>query len=365
MKKQARSKIAIVCQYELLSDRVGGMDYFFWKFDKECKENDIDVDWFFPNEADFGEYKNLDIISCNYQAVEKFFLNYLQKNSNKRYDCHIFHFTELFSKTLKIIKNIDPSVKQIAIDHNPRPIDGYSIKKIIKKKINGFINRNSLDIIISVSKKSQMDFLNEFGFFHKNKNHLILNGITIRNNVIKNKGVFSGKFIVACNLRKEKGIQDLLYALQPLKNLNFTIDIYGKGNFENHLHNLRNILGLEKIVFFKGSTNNVLQKYVNYDYLLHPSHSETYCYSVVEALSVGLPVITTKKHGNILGLIKNTKNGFLFESKNINQLSNILFDLSKNKEQIFISKSDIKQLRNTLSTKKMVDEHLKVLKNIF
>ena len=37
-------KIAIICNYHLLSERVGGMDYFFWEFDKKCKENNIQIE---------------------------------------------------------------------------------------------------------------------------------------------------------------------------------------------------------------------------------------------------------------------------------------------------------------------------------
>ncbi len=34
-----RKKIAVVCNYGLTPNRVGGMDRFFWLFDKKCKEN--------------------------------------------------------------------------------------------------------------------------------------------------------------------------------------------------------------------------------------------------------------------------------------------------------------------------------------
>ena len=34
-------KIAVLCNYELLPERVGGMDCFFWQFDEKCKEKII------------------------------------------------------------------------------------------------------------------------------------------------------------------------------------------------------------------------------------------------------------------------------------------------------------------------------------
>ena len=41
-----KKKIAILCNYELLPERVGGMDQFFWQFDKKCKEYFLGLKWF-------------------------------------------------------------------------------------------------------------------------------------------------------------------------------------------------------------------------------------------------------------------------------------------------------------------------------
>ena len=41
-------KIAVICNYELLPERVGGMDRFFWLFNKQCLQLNYQIDWFFP-----------------------------------------------------------------------------------------------------------------------------------------------------------------------------------------------------------------------------------------------------------------------------------------------------------------------------
>ncbi|MDG2432747.1 MAG: hypothetical protein P8M54_09850, partial [Flavobacterium sp.] len=56
-----QKRIAVLCNYKLLPERVGGMDYFFWQFDANCKLNNIQVDWFFPNTAKHGQYSMLTI----------------------------------------------------------------------------------------------------------------------------------------------------------------------------------------------------------------------------------------------------------------------------------------------------------------
>lgn len=74
-------KIAILCNYELLPERVGGMDYFFWEFDVSCKRNNIQVDWFFPNKCDHGDYNKLTIFESGNQSIEVFFLILMPKTN--------------------------------------------------------------------------------------------------------------------------------------------------------------------------------------------------------------------------------------------------------------------------------------------
>ena len=40
-------RIAIICNYELLEDRVGEMDYFFWAFNKKGIEKNIKVSTYY------------------------------------------------------------------------------------------------------------------------------------------------------------------------------------------------------------------------------------------------------------------------------------------------------------------------------
>jgi hypothetical protein len=80
-------KIAVICNYKLLPERVGGMDYFFWTFDKKCKENNIDVDWFFPNSSNHGGYSRLTIYSNDLQNLENSFITFC-KHKECKYTHH-------------------------------------------------------------------------------------------------------------------------------------------------------------------------------------------------------------------------------------------------------------------------------------
>ena len=54
------------------------MDYFFWRFDAECKQNNHQVTWFFPNYDHFEGYENLSVIGCNVKSIEQTFLDYCE-----------------------------------------------------------------------------------------------------------------------------------------------------------------------------------------------------------------------------------------------------------------------------------------------
>jgi len=354
-------KIAVLCNYQLLSERVGGMDYFFWLFDKRCKENNIQVDWFFPNTSAHEGYKNLTITSCNYENIEHFFTNKVV-NSESNYSHVITHFIEVCSPIFKKMKHIT-NAQIIVVDHNPRPITGFKLLKKIEKRTKGILYLKYIDLLISVSNYSKNQLVKEFGARVNQKNKIIYNGLEISKFIKKTDFTFKGKFIVTSHLRKDKGIQDLILAVSNLRKemlIDFTVDIYGNGYYEDTLKELVKQLSLENVFIFKGNSTNLHEIYCNYDYLIHPSHGETFCYSVVESLLCNLPVITNN-HGNVLGLITENSNGFLYEEGRIDQLETIIKKVI-NKE-IAIENGLVKEPKvNELSLENMVSNYLNLLK---
>lgn len=326
--KMKNQIIAIVCDYKLLPERVGGMDYFFWLFDKKCKTNGIDAHWFFPNHSNHGGYNELTIFHSNNQNVETFFYNYCLTNEIN-YTHIITHFIELCLPVFKKIKKIT-SAKIIQVDHNPRPLNGYAKTKKLKRKIKGILYSKYIDVFVGVSEYCKNQLFSEFGHSIKAKTIVVFNGLEIDKFQKKTHFEFKGKFIVASHLRKQKGIQDLILAVSGLVkegNFNFEIDIYGSGDYQEVLQEMVENFSLQHYFVFKGSVTNLHTIYSQYDYLIHPSHGETFCYSVIESLLSNLPVITTKNHGNVLGMVIENQNGFLFEREDVKALQNILFKI--------------------------------------
>ena len=357
----SEKRIAVLCNYELLPERVGGMDHFFWRFDAAGKQNGIAIDWFFPNCSQHGDYSKLTILESNGQNIENFFLE-TYKSKPIVYSHIITHFIELCTPFFYKIKQLT-SAKIIVVDHNPRPIAGYPLKKRLEKRVKGILFSRSIDLFVGVSNYSKNQLVKEFGKQINKKSIVIFNGLEIDKFKKKSNYDFTNNFIVASHLRKEKGIQDLIVAVCNLEEqfkTNLKIDIYGEGYFEEELKKMIIQFSLTAIFSFKGSVSNLNEIYCNYDFLIHPSHGETFCFSVIESLLSGLPVITTRDQGNVLGLVEENINGFLFEVAKTGELTLILQKIVAQEYQINDFSANNKKV-NDLSLEKMVENHLKII----
>lgn len=354
-------QIAVICNYKLLEDRVGGMDYFYWAFDKKCKDQNIEVHWFFPNTANHGAYHTFNIIASKNETLEKCFLEFIT-TQKVYYSNVITHFIELCTPFYAQVKKFHKT-NVIAVDHNPRPFVGYPLKKRLNKKIKGFLYSKYIDLFLGVSDYTSNAILKDFGGRLKSKTHTVYNGVLIDDIIPKvtTRLKLNPKFLVVSHLRYSKGIQDLIQAVSLLSvNLQskIKIDVFGDGPYKNELMYLVKKQNLESAIIFRGSQSNLNQLYRNYDYLIQPTHMECFSLSILESLAANIPVVTTPVGGN-LEIIANSYNGFIFETKNSKELSRLLTDLIIGEKEI---KGNTRTLiENNFSIELMVKNHIKFI----
>jgi len=356
-----KQNIAIICNYELLADRVGGMDYFFWAFNEQCLEQNIQIDWFFPNKGTHGDYNKFNIIASNNSSIEANFTNYL-KNNSTNYTHVVTHFVELCTSFfVEVKKQINTNV--IAIDHNPRPLNGYPLLKRIKKKIKGRLYSKYIDQFIGVSDYTSNAILNDFGNFLSPKTKTVYNGVFIDDILPKTTERIkkNPKFLVVSHLRFSKGIQDLIKAVSALSSdlkKDLSIDVYGDGPYKKELHSLVASHQLASVFNFKGSSSTLSSTYQHYDYLLQPTHMECFSLSILESLAANIPVITTPVGGNE-EVITHTENGYIFKAEDINALTVLLQSIITGEKSI---KGNTRTLiENSFSIDLMVENHIKLL----
>lgn len=351
-------RIAVICNYTLNPSRIGGMDRFFVAYDKACKAKGFSVKWFFSGGKQFYFYKELDIETCKESSVEGSFLKFQQKNM-LIFDIVVTHFVELCTSFFKKVKHLDkPYV--IAVDHNPRPIDGFPLKKRIKNRLKGKVYSGYIDKFIGVSEYTKKQIIKDYGKKLASKTEVIYNGIAT-DEYSKRQESNYGRFIVASHLRPSKGIQDLVNAislLTPELKEGLKIDIFGEGPMEAELKALVKDENLEKQIYFCGSSPELPKLFQNYSYLLQPTYMECFSLSILESLAANVPVITTPVGGN-LEVIENGINGFVFETGNIEQFSEIIQNVLLQKISI---KNSVNQfIENKYYLEKMVNDHISLL----
>jgi glycosyltransferase involved in cell wall biosynthesis len=259
------------------------------------------------------------------------------------------------------VRNVT-SAKIIAVDHNPRPLGGYTWRKKIRKRINGVRFGKYIDTYVGVSEYTRRELIKDFGNGIASRIQVVYNGIDvsrIRKRVVRN--MRHPQFLVACHLRESKGIQDLIEAVSILPDLtkaHIHIDVYGDGPYRSILEEKTAAYGLQKQINFKGSSDKLFDIYANYDYLIHPTHMECFSLGLLESLAANVPVITTPVGGNEEA-VKHGVNGFIFAAKNIQALSSLLMNVFEGK--LSINEEVGEQIRNKFTIDMMVNNHLHLL----
>lgn len=139
------------------------------------------------------------------------------------------------------------------------------------------------------------------------------------------------------SITEMKGIFDVLYSISLHKeDLQEKIELHiaGKGEVLK-LQTLVETLGLSKIVFYHGwvAGKDKEEIFCNSDVFIHPSYFESFGIAIVEALSYGIPAITTEV-GGISDYLIDGENGFIVEQRNYEDIYNAITKFEKKRSLI-------------------------------
>ena len=155
-----------------------------------------------------------------------------------------------------------------------------------------------------------------------NKIEAIYKGIDLSSNQIdgerqKNSGL--KKIISAGRLVPWKGFATLIKIMKSLPDWQLTIA--GDGPIRNELENLIISLGLENRVKMAGSMSRevLLSELQMSDLFILNTSFESFSFQVVEAMHLGVPVITTNI-GNLKEIVEDGKEGILIKPDNENEI---------------------------------------------
>ncbi len=170
------------------------------------------------------------------------------------------------------------------------------------------------DKIISLSEGVKADLIR---MNHKlAKNIIVINNIGIEKTSILQKGKFQNskikKIIVCGRLIKLKGFHDVIAALPKiLKYITVELLILGDGPEKNKLEQQSKSLGVDKNVKFLGFQNNPEEFISQADLFVLSSYYEGFGNVIIEAMSLGVPVVATDCPYGPGEIISDGENGLL------------------------------------------------------
>ena len=216
------------------------------------------------------------------------------------------------AKLIPLIKNI--SVKPVfAVNHTAK----YKQTKFYKKA----------DLIFSVNKTIILELIN-FGI-NKNKCIYCPNVLVNLPNV-KPKLINKNKIVIGAlgRMVEKKGFYDYIDALKIIKKKVFSFEAILAGDgilYKDLVKYAEEIPELE----FSGWINNKQEFFSKIDIFCQPSHFEPFGLTIIEAMSYGKAVISTKCDGPVEILNTNKKNGILVSRKKPSEMTDAIISLIK------------------------------------
>ncbi len=239
----------------------------------------------------------------------------------------------------------------------------YNRRRLIKffKVIDGF-TYSRYDKIVCVSKQVEKALIMWCpGTAHKTI--VVKNAIPISNRLNFKVNKYYDIIFVG-RLGRVKGVDILLKAIQILKekyHRSLRVAIVGDGSLMNDLKELALQYGINEYIDFLGVRKDVLELMRESSIFVLPSRWEGFGLVLLEAISVGVPVVATKV-GGIPEVIEDGKDGILVEPENPEELSNaILRLLSDDNLRSLISLNAYKKVKEEYS----IEKYSKILLSLY
>ena len=253
--------------------------------------------------------------------------NYIEFFNNKNFDIIIGAGDE-YSLLLGEIKN-KISAKVIGWQHSTydsyfekRGSTGFGLLEYIKKCYS------NLDNIWVLTNSDKMEFDSKLGV----KSKVLYNPMPPNEGT---KTIYEEDHIIFAG-RLERDHKGLDYLVEVLKKISLKlpelkIDIIGDGPYGNWMRKEIKKAGLEKLVNFVGTTDDVYQFYKKASVMVQTSRWEGFGMTILEAMSCGVPVVAFHNYGPD-EIIRNSIDGYLIDHYDTDAFSDKVIEILRNSE---------------------------------
>lgn len=143
---------------------------------------------------------------------------------------------------------------------------------------------------------------------------------------------------------------------------NIKLVLLGDGKFLAELKTYSQDLGINNNIIFTGYTKETCTYYHISDICVSSSRSEGLPFNIMEAMSVGLPIVASNVKGHT-DLVRHNENGFLFEYDNINEFCDYVKTIYDDKELLDMMKSKSQELAKYYSLNAVLSNTVNIICN--
>ncbi len=359
----------------------GGMEQHILNLCKELKKNKHEVEVMCSDSKREGtinkKYDQIDGIKItryktvlNITKLSKIFPGFIIDLLKKDYDIlHVHSYRQPYTLMGLVVAKIRGK-KCVITTHAPLHKKGtrskftYFLSVLYDKLLGHFANK--FDHIIGIAKE-EIPFFKKIGI-KQDKISIIPNGITEKE-FKKGKGIdFKKKYkikkqipivLFVGRIHKTKGIQNLEYAINNLKNVDFVF----VGPDDGYMDYLKKLFIKNKNVIFTGKMEHedIINAYSAADLFILPSDYEPFGICLLEAMAQGLPIISTNQ-GGPRDFIKK-EFGFLTNPKDKKNWHFLITNLLKDKKKMNLMGIAAKKEAEKYLWSKIIKKIIKVYQN--
>lgn len=326
-----------------------------------------------PNNTEKIKYEKDFILEMKKSGIE---VKFIEKKLKKGWSYTKNKIRELY-KSFK--PDIVHSHHETVTFHVCRALSKYNVK-LVESIHSNYIEypllhnlyiKSRLSTYIAISNKVGT-LIDEKIRVTKNKNHVIYNGINLKEFDVLERNVSNEvKTLIAVGrLTEVKDHKTLIYAYGHLKKLLFDNNIHipdllivGDGELRDELVNLTNELNLENNIKFLGIRKDISKLLHESDIYLMSSILEGLSISLIEALASGIAIVATDVGSNS-EIIECGKTGLLVPKQNPIKMAEAIFSIIVSYEvrRKFFENSKEASVKFDLQTS--TKAHLNVYKNL-
>ena len=170
-------------------------------------------------------------------------------------------------------------------------------------------------------------------------------------------------FISIGELTKRKNHKVILHALNKCRNKNFHYLLCGTGPLKEELYQLAHKLNIQEQVHFLDYRNDIVDLLSYSDCFIFPSKQEGLPLALMEAMSVGLPVICSDIRGNH-DLVLEKTNGLLISNQNVEEYAKAMKYLFENKKLQYQMSENNKQRVQNFSVENVTNKMKKLYRRL-